>query len=228
MSIIDNYNRIKESVEKAALKCGRNPEHIKIIAVSKTFSPVIIQEAIDSGIKLFGENKIQEAKIKIPLLSGDFKVHMIGHLQSNKIHDAIMFFDVIHSIDKISTAEKLNSEALKMNKIQKILIQLKTSEEITKSGASADDILSIAELIISMKNLKLEGLMTIGPNTNDSQIIKQSFVETAKTLDIINTKLNLNLSELSMGMSGDYISAIEEGATIVRIGSAIFGNRSYL
>jgi len=227
MTIIDNYNKIKDAINETALKCGRIPDEIKIISVSKTFDALIIQEAIDSGIRIFGENKIQEAKEKFPMLKGDFELHMIGHLQSNKIRDALSLFEVIHSIDKVSTALKLNNEAEKTGKTQKILLQLKTTDEVTKNGADAAEIISITEKIIEMKNLKLEGLMSIGPNTSDKNLIQKSFIETAKTLDIINSRLNLNLKELSMGMSGDYTIAVKEGATIVRIGSAIFGNRDY-
>ena len=113
MTIIDNYNRIKDTINETALKCGRNPDHIKIISVSKTFNAEIIQEAINSGIKFFGENKVQEANDKFPQLTGDFELHMIGHLQSNKVRDAVNLFELIHSIDKISTALKLNIEAEK-------------------------------------------------------------------------------------------------------------------
>ncbi|HNX23872.1 MAG TPA: YggS family pyridoxal phosphate-dependent enzyme [Spirochaetota bacterium] len=227
MTIIDNYNKIKDTINETALKCGRNPDMIKIISVSKTFDMLTIQEAIDSGIRIFGENRIQEANEKFPQLKGNFELHMIGHLQSNKAREAVSLFEVIHSIDKVSTALKLDSEAEKKGKIQRVLIQLKTTDEVTKSGAGQSEIFSIAESISGMKNLKLEGLMSIGPNTADKNLIRKSFIETAETLDIINSRLNLSLKELSMGMSGDYTIAIEEGATIVRIGSAIFGNRDY-
>jgi len=178
MSIIDNYNRINDSVRETAIKCGRNPDNIKIIAVSKTFSVQIIQEAIDSGIILLGENKIQEAKNKVPLLTGNFKMHMIGHLQSNKTRDAVQLFDLIHSIDKLSTAEKLNNEAAKINKVQKILLQFKTTGEYSQSGATLDDLQTIAESVLKMKNLSIEGLMNIGPNIQDINKIRQSFADT--------------------------------------------------
>lgn len=227
MSLLDNYNKIQDTILETALKCGRNPDHIKIISVSKTFNVQLIQEAINSGIRIFGENKIQEADEKIPQLTGDFQFHMIGHLQSNKVRDAVNLFEVIHSIDKVSTAAKLNDEAEKKGKIQRILIQLKTTDEITKHGASSEDIKAVAESISTMKNLKLEGLMSIGPNTSDRIQIQKSFIETAKMFDTLNNILKLNLKELSMGMSGDYTIAIKEGATLVRIGSAIFGDRVY-
>ncbi len=228
MTIIDNYNRIRDLINETAVKCGRNPDSIKVLSVSKTFDAEMIQEAINSGIKYFGENKVQEANNKFKILAGDFELHMIGNLQSNKAREAIDIFDVIHSIDKIPTASKLNTEAEKKGKVQKILLQLKTTDEITKHGADSREIISIAEAVSDMKNLKLEGIMSIGPNTNDQIEIKKSFIETAKILDIINESLKLNLTELSMGMSGDFTIAIKEGATIVRIGSAIFGNRNYL
>lgn len=228
MKPIDNYNRIKDEIYKTAVNCGRNPDDIRIIAVTKTFSSEVIQEAVNSGIKIFGENRVQEADSKFPQITGDYKLHMIGHLQSNKVHDAVRLFDLIHSIDKVSTAERLNIEAENKGKIQKILLQLKTTDESTKSGADPDDIVSIAESVLSMKNLKLEGLMSIGPNTEDTRLIEKSFIQTAKYLDIINSRLNINLTELSMGMSGDFKTAVKEGSTLVRIGSAIFGDRDYI
>jgi len=228
MSINENYKRIAEDINSHALKLGRDPSQIKIIAVSKTFSHLDVQEAIDCGISLFGENKVQEAKAKIPLLKGNFKFHMIGHLQSNKSKDALLLFDLIHSIDKMQTAQKLNEEAKKIGKIQKILIQIKTSNEPTKSGVSPEESIQLAEGILSLKNLQLEGLMCIGPLTDDQSEIRKSFRETAKTLNRINTLLSLDLKELSMGMSGDYSIAIEEGSTMLRIGTAIFGTRSYM
>ncbi len=227
MSLLDNYNKIQESVVESALKCGRNPDEIRIISVSKTFSSHLVQEAINSGIRIFGENRIQEAEKKIAELTGNFEFHMIGHLQSNKTRDALRLFELIHSIDKVTTAEKLNNDAEKTGKIQRILIQLKTTDEETKYGLSSDEIISVAESISKLKNLKLEGIMSIGPNTTDNALIQKSFIETAKMFDTLNKALGLDLKELSMGMSGDYTIAIKEGATMLRIGSAIFGNRNY-
>ena len=225
MTAIDNYNRIKEKVNETAIKCGRKSDEIKIVAVSKTFNENIIQEAINSGINILGESKVQEASKKFGSMPGNFKLHMIGHLQSNKSYEAVKLFDMIHSVDKISTAAKLNSEAEKINKVQSILLQLKTSGEDTKHGSDPSEIISIAESILNMKNLQLEGIMSIGPNVLDKSIIRKSFTETSKALSKINSALNLNLKELSMGMSADYKIAIEEGATLIRIGTAIFGNR---
>ncbi len=225
MTIIDNFKRISEKVHETAINCGRNPHEIRIIAVSKTFGADIIQEAINSGINLFGENRVQEALTKFSSLTGNYELHMIGHLQSNKSRDAVRLFDMIQTIDKISTAEKLNEEADKCGKIQRVLLQLKTTDEVTKSGSTSEQLFDLAYLFSTLKNLKLEGLMSIGPNTDDKKLIEKSFIETSKTLDKLNSSLKTGMTELSMGMSGDYTIAIKEGATMIRIGSAIFGGR---
>ncbi|HOK92914.1 MAG TPA: YggS family pyridoxal phosphate-dependent enzyme [Spirochaetota bacterium] len=228
MTIAENYKIIKEKVAEAALKSNRDPQSIKILAVSKTFDASVVQEAIDSGITLFGENKVQEAKSKILQLAGNFEFHMIGHLQSNKARDAVKLFSLIHSVDKKSTAEKLDEEAGRIGKIQDILIQIKAFDEPSKSGINPEEALELAEHIVTLKNLRLKGVMNIGPLSEDLSDARKSFEMTRRTLEKINSRLSLSLSELSMGMSGDYPIAIEEGATIVRIGSAIFGNRSYI
>ena len=227
MTIIDNYRKIRDEIDKKAIETGRKPDDIRIISVSKTFSFHDVQEAIDSGIMLFGENKVQEAKEKISQLQGDFNFHMLGHLQTNKAKEAVKLFEMIHSIEKMETALKVDNEAFKINKIQRVLIQLKTSDEDTKSGIEPDEALKLAEYISHLKNLELEGVMSIGPLTDDIKLTRKSFRETAVTLVNINRSLSLSLKEISMGMSGDYLTAVEEGATILRIGTAIFGKRSY-
>ena len=226
MSIADRYKKITEEVFSTAARCGRNPDEITILAVSKTVGHSVVQEAIDSGISFFGENRIQEAKAKIPLLHGNFSFQMIGHLQSNKSSDAVKLFDLIHSIDKLSTAQALNKAAEKYGKIQKILIQIKTHAEDTKSGISPEDSLKLAENIISLNNLELQGVMTIGPITDDASVTRSAFRETAKLLVRLNSEFGLNMRHVSMGMSGDFGIAVEEGATILRIGSSIFGERN--
>lgn len=227
MNLNENYKSIIDSIHEKALKCSRDPHSIKVVAVSKTFSAETVQEAINSGINLFGENKIQEAKNKIPLLSGDFDFHMVGHLQSNKSKDAVKLFSLIHSIDSLTTAEKLDREARNIDKIQNILIQINSSDEDSKSGILPDQAVDLAGSIIELKNLNLQGIMTIGPLTDNIKDIIKSFSLTAKIMGRINRELGINLKEISMGMSDDYLTAVEEGSTILRIGSAIFGGRSY-
>lgn len=225
MNIADRYRKIKDDIYTAARNCGRNPDEISIMAVSKTLPHTVVQDAIDSGITLFGENRIQEAKTKIGLLHGSFSLHMIGHLQSNKSADAVKLFDMVHSIDKISTARALDAEAEKAGKIQKILIQIKTYDEDTKSGISPEKSPELAENILLLKNIELQGVMTIGPLTGDKAITRRAFRDTAAVLMELNRKFGLNMRQVSMGMSGDYTIAVEEGSTIVRIGSLIFGAR---
>jgi len=227
MTIISNYNSLCEDVRLIAENAGRNPDEIKIIAVSKTFSPEIVQEAIDSGISVIGENKVQEAKTKSQILNGEFSIHMIGHLQSNKAKEAVKIFDCIHSIDKVSTALKLNEAAAQINKKQKIFIQVNVSGEETKSGVSEKKLLNISRDIADLQNVEILGLMTMAPYTDDTDVIRQTFRRTSELLHEINSKLSLTLKELSMGMSSDYALAVEEGATMIRVGSLIFGQRNY-
>lgn len=221
----DRYKKIQDQVISAAIRSGRDPGEIRILAVSKTVPAPAIQTAIDSGLTLFGENRIQEAREKIKLLHGDFTMHMIGHLQSNKSSDAVKLFDLIHSIDKITTARAINREAEKTGKVQKILIQIKTVNEDTKSGISPEESLKLAENILSLGNLDLQGVMTIGPLTDDSRVTRRAFRDTSAVLSKINSEFGLNIRVISMGMSGDFGIAVEEGSTILRIGSSIFGTR---
>lgn len=225
MSVAENYMIISDRVAAAAERCGRDHRGIKIIAVSKTVPYAMMQHAIDSGIILFGESRIQEARTKLQQLRGSFTCHMIGHLQSNKAGEAVRLFDLIHSIDKLSTAQSVNNMALRENKIQKILIQIKTDEEDTKSGISPEESFHLAENILKMPGVELLGLMTIGPVTDDRNTTRAAFRETAGILGRLNSEFGLKMGELSMGMSGDFDIAVEEGATMLRIGSAIFGER---
>ena len=227
MSIRENYDSVHESAVKAAISSGRNPDEIRLIAVSKTYGADTVQDAIDSGILLFGENKVQEARDKIPLLHGNFDFHLIGHLQSNKAKDAVKLFSTIHSLDKISTAEKIDNEAGKINKTIDIFVQVNTSKEDSKSGVEVELTEELCAQIQLASNLKLTGLMTIGPAGGNIQDAVKSFVTLRNLKEKINSSLSINMTELSMGMSGDYIEAIKEGATIIRVGSAIFGNRDY-
>lgn len=225
MGVVENYNRVLKEIEERAVASGRNPGDIRIIAVSKTFGAATVQAAIDCGIRLFGENKVQEAKSKIPGLRGEFAFHMVGHLQSNKARDAVRLFDMIHSIDSVTTAEKVDQEAARIGKTQKVLLQVNTSGEESKSGVSPGSAVELAKAILGMKNLDLRGLMTMAPFTDDREVIRTTFRSAKKLLDDINRALKTGCAELSMGMSSDFRIAVEEGATMVRIGTAIFGGR---
>lgn len=226
MSVIDNYTAIEKEIAAIAAASGRDPGGIRIVAVSKTFDESVIQEAIDSGIRVFGENKVQEARRKIPGLRGDFTFHMVGHLQSNKAREAVQLFDLIHSIDKADTAAAVDREAGRIGKMQKVLVQVNTSGEESKSGIGLTSARELVARVTDLKNLDLLGFMTMAPFTDDEGVIRQSFRAARGLMEEINGSLGLALAELSMGMSSDYRIAVEEGATLVRIGTAIFGHRN--
>jgi PLP dependent protein len=227
MSIRENYAKISERVRASAITCGRDPSTIRIVAVSKTFPASDIHEAISQGITLFGENRVQEAKEKAGILTGTYELHLVGHLQSNKAKDAVRLFSLIHSIDRIETAEKVNREAAAIGKVQKILIQVNTSGESTKFGIDPDETESFYKTINNLQNLRPTGLMTIGPLTDNVEKVREAFSRLASLKDALNINAGADLHELSMGMSGDFEIAVQEGATLVRVGSAIFGKRSY-
>ncbi len=227
MAIIQKYNAIKNEIEETLRSIGRPEGSVKIVAITKTHPVEVIQEALRCGITIFGENKVQEAKTKFPHIAGTAEFHLVGHLQSNKAKDAVKMFDFIHSIDKIETAIKIDNEAEKINKIQKILVQVNSSQEERKSGIQPDDTVNFIKKIADLKHIAVLGLMTMGPLTNDENEIRRCFRLTRGLLDDINRTLGLHLNDLSMGMSSDYRIAVLEGATIVRVGTALFGERDY-
>ncbi|OGU77642.1 MAG: YggS family pyridoxal phosphate enzyme [Ignavibacteria bacterium RBG_16_34_14] len=226
--ITDNIKQVWEKVDKKCAGIRRNPKEIKLIAVSKNFSTEDIEAAFDGGIKDFGENKAQELISKYEVLGNKVTWHFIGHLQKNKVKFAVRSAEYIHSVDSVSLANEINKRAEQLNKIQKILLQVKTSEEETKSGIEReDDVFSIAESCNELKNIELIGLMTIAPFTDNEEEIRKSFRYLRKLKDEFNLRGFKNIKELSMGMTSDYEIAIEEGATMLRIGTAIFGHRDY-
>jgi len=214
---------------RGAMKADRSPDEVKLIAVTKTVGTEAIREAVDSGVRAFGENRVQEAKKKILSekikgLSEKLEWHLIGHLQKNKAKDAVQLFDLIHTVDSVELADELNRQAERINKIQRVLVQVKLSEEETKHGMSEAGIMNLFERIKEMKHLDLQGLMTIPPFFEDiSRVIP--FFRRLKALRDEAEKTGLALPELSMGMSHDFEAAIQEGATMVRVGTAIFGER---
>jgi hypothetical protein len=227
--LLDNIKEVFRKISSAAIRSGRSPFDIKLIAVTKTVDIERIKEAIDLGVRVFGENKVQEAKEKILKLkeqSPDCEVewHFIGHLQKNKAKTAVQLFELIHSLDSVALAEELNKHAGKAGKIQRVLIEVKLSEEETKSGVARKDLMDIIESISEMRNLKLEGLMTIPPFFENPEMVRPYFSELRELRDAAE-RAGYGLPELSMGMTNDFEIAILEGATMVRIGTGIFGER---
>ena len=222
-----NIKIVWDKISNACFKCGRNVSELRLIAVSKTQSSDLILEAIKLGLNNFGENKAQELKQKAEQINFDVIWHFIGHLQTNKVKYIINHAEFIHSVDSIKLAEEINSKAEKINKRQKILLEVKTSEEESKFGLqSEDDVFNLLEFCKSKANIEVVGLMTMAPFTDNEKIIRKSF----SSLRLLKEKINsfgYNLTELSMGMTNDFEIAIEEGSTMLRIGTAIFGERNY-
>lgn len=225
--IADNLKIIEECIGNAASKAGRNAQDIKLIAVSKTVDAERIKQAIEAGATILGENYIQEARNKIKEIGQGARWDFIGHLQSNKAKNAVDIFEMIHSIDRLSLAQEINRVAKKRGKKARILVQVNISGEETKSGINPQKVRTLIGEIASMSNLSLEGLMTMPPYFDDPEKARPYFTALRELRDTILKESigGINLQELSMGMSGDFEVAIEEGATMVRIGTAIFGER---
>ncbi len=225
--ISEKLKIVQEKISEKCKEANRDTSEIKLIAVSKNFGLDAIQAAYDEGIRDFGENKAQELDAKFASFENKIIWHFIGNLQRNKVRFVVNSAEYIHSVDSLLLASEINKYAGKINKIQKILLQVKTSNEETKSGIIGEsELRDIAFYCREFHNIELIGLMTIAPFTENRDLIKKSF----RTLYKLKNKLNaegLNLKELSMGMTSDFDLAIEEGATMLRIGSAIFGERDY-
>jgi hypothetical protein len=228
MTIADNLASIQERISKAALRAGRDPAAIRLVAVSKTVSAESIREAIAAGVTTLGENYVQEARNKIARIGKQVEWHFIGHLQSNKARSAVDLFSMIHSVDRLSLAEALNQEANKQGKILPVLIQVNISGEESKSGINPQETLQLLERIAGLQHLSVQGLMTMPPWFEDPEDARPHFNALRKLREELASKKihGVSLQELSMGMSGDFEVAIEEGATLVRVGTAIFGPRS--
>lgn len=223
----NNIKIVWDKINNTCSKCGRNVSELKLIGVSKTQPIELISEAFNIGIKNFGENKAQELKQKAEQINYNVVWHFIGHLQTNKVKYIINHAEFIHSVDSIKLAEEINSKAEKINKKQKILLEIKTSEEESKFGLqNEDEVFKILEFCKTKKNIEVVGLMTMAPFTDDEKQIRKSFSSLRLLKDKINS-IGYNLNELSMGMTNDFEIAIEEGATMLRIGTAIFGQRNY-
>jgi len=223
--IAENLKHLRERITAKCVEFKRNPQEIKLVAVSKFFGLDAINEANQLGIMDFGENRAQELRDKYELLGDKVTWHFIGTLQRNKVKYAVKAATYIHSVDSATLADEINVQAQKLNKVQKILLEVKTSSEESKSGLTTEsELLDLAKHCSSLQNVDLVGLMTMAAYTEDTEIIRKSFIELRNLRDKINQN-GFDLRELSMGMTNDYEIAIEEGATMLRIGSAIFGQR---
>ena len=224
--IAENIKHLNERIAAKCLEFKRNPEEIRLIAVSKFFGIDAINETRRLGIADFGENKAQELRDKYEILGDKVTWHFIGTLQRNKVKYAVRAASYIHSVDSQILADEVNKEARKLNKVQNILLEVNTSSEESKSGLTEkEEVINLVKHCSSLQNIKLIGLMTMAPFTDDTKIIRKSFADLRNLKDEIN-QIGFDLKELSMGMTNDFEIAIEEGATMLRIGSAIFGQRN--
>jgi pyridoxal phosphate enzyme (YggS family) len=225
----DQLRQVKNRIDTAAGGCGRDPETIRLVAVSKTVTAEQVKKAIEAGVTILGENYVQEAREKIQRLSFyPVSWHYIGHLQTNKAKYVVKLFDLIHSVDSLKLAQELDKQARKIDKIQPILIQVNVAEEISKSGVSVEHATKLIKDIGQLPNLAIKGLMTMPPYFNAPEKVRPYFKALRQLSDQIGSESipHVSMDELSMGMTGDFEVAIQEGATLVRIGTAIFGERN--
>ena len=227
--LAENLQQVNANIEKACAAVGRAPSEITLVAVSKTKPVSMLQEAYDAGARVFGENKVQEIMDKYDQLPSDIQWHMIGHLQRNKVKYIIDKVAMIHSVDSLRLAQTIEQEAAKKELVMPILLEVNVAEEDTKFGLKVEEVLPLLEQISSFSHIQVKGLMTIAPFVENPEENREVF-RTLKKLSVdINAKNinNVNMSVLSMGMTGDYQVAVQEGSTMVRVGTGIFGERNY-
>jgi len=226
-TVAANIARVRSTIADAALRSGRKASDVRLMAVTKTVDDDRIMEAIAAGVDMIGESYVQEAKRKIEKMGRRLEWHMIGYLQSNKAKYAVNLFDMIHSVDRMDLARELHRRAKAAERVMKILIEVNISGEETKSGVPHKDAMQFIRDVASFDSLSVQGLMTMPPWFDDPEDARPYFVALRELRDrAINENLNrIEMRELSMGMSGDYEVAVEEGATIVRVGRSIFGER---
>jgi len=227
-TIESRLKQVKDRITKTALACGRDPKAVRLVAVSKTVPADRVQAAITAGVADLGENYVQEAQKKIEALGRETVTwHFIGRLQSNKAKYVVKLFDLIHSVDSFKLATELDKRARAIGKVQKVLVQVNISGEATKSGIETGQAVRLVRQMAQLNNLIICGLMTMPPYFNAPEMVRPYFRALKDLQNLIRTEAirNVSMVELSMGMTGDFEAAIQEGATLVRIGTAIFGQR---
>jgi pyridoxal phosphate enzyme (YggS family) len=224
-NIPDNLAKVRQTISQAERAAGRPDGSVQLVAVTKTHPVDVIQKAIDAGQLMFGENRVQEARAKIPELSSRIQWHLIGHLQSNKIRPALPLFQLIHGVDSVELLADIDRLASELGLFPRILLQVNLAGEASKFGFSPAKLLEQVETIAGFKRANIEGLMTIPPLAPSPEHSRPYFVALRELRDRLAHESGFALPELSMGMSDDYQVAIAEGATMVRVGTAIFGER---
>jgi len=225
-SILDNLERVREQIAEAAAKAGRDVKDVELVAISKTHPAQKVREAVEAGQTLFGESRVQEARAKIPELSSNIRWHFVGHLQKNKVRQALPLFEMIHSVDSLTLAQDINRIAEEEGLYPRVLLEVNVGGEGSKFGFAPDKLCKQMEELLALPRLSILGLMTIPPVAEQAEASRKYFVELRELRDRLQSEFRVDLAQLSMGMTQDFSVAIEEGATLVRVGTAIFGERS--
>jgi PLP dependent protein len=225
-SIADNLERVRGQIAQAAAKAGRDVKDVELVAIAKTHPAEKVREAVEAGQTLFGESRVQEARAKIPELSSNIRWHFVGHLQKNKVRQALPLFEMIHSLDSLALAQDVNRIAEEEGLYPRVLLEVNVAGEGNKFGFAPDKLREQMEALLALPRLSIEGLMCIPPPTVESEDSRKFFVEVRGLRDSLENEFNIKLPQLSMGMTQDFPIGIQEGATLVRVGTAIFGERS--
>ncbi len=225
MDIADRLTEILDRITSAAQRAGRNPDEIQLVAVSKTHPPDAVQQAFEAGQRIFGESRVQELLAKAPVLSSAIRWHFIGHLQSNKIRKLLPLCELIHGVDNADLARDIDRIAAELGLFPRVLLEVNVSGEGTKFGFKPDELRQQIEELLALPRVQVEGLMAIPAPVENPEDVRPAFRLLRELREEISTATGTPLPVLSMGMSGDYEIAIEEGATLVRVGTAIFGHR---
>jgi pyridoxal phosphate enzyme (YggS family) len=225
VSVTENLERVCEQIAQAATKSGRAVEEIELVAITKTHPAERVREAIEAGQTLFGESRVQEARSKIPELPSNIRWHFVGHLQKNKVRHALPLFEMIHSVDSLALAEDINRIAQDDGFHPRILLEVNVAGEGSKFGFPPDTLREQMESLLELPRLSILGLMTIPPIAEEAETSRKYFAQLRELRDRLQNEFRVDLARLSMGMTGDFPIAIEEGATLVRVGTAIFGGR---
>lgn len=226
LSIAENLERVRKQIAHAAAKAGRAVDEIELVAITKTHPPEKVREAVEAGQTLFGESRVQEARVKIPELPSNLHWHFVGHLQKNKVRHALPLFEFFHSVDSLPLAQEIDRIATDEGTRPRVLLEINVAGEGSKFGFSPDELREQMDALLALQRLSILGLMSIPPLADKAEASRRYFVQLRELRDRLQTEFHVDLPQLSMGMTNDYSVAVEEGATLVRVGTAVFGERS--
>ena len=226
MSIAENLEQVREQIACAAAKSGRSPDDVELVAITKTHPAEKVREAIEARQTLFGESRVQEARAKIPELPSNIRWHFVGHLQKNKIRHALPIFELIHSVDSLGLAQDVDRIAQEEALHPRVLLEVNVAGEGSKFGFAPDNLHEQMEALLALPRLSILGLMAIPPLAKEAEASRKYFVRLRELRDLLQSEFHIDLAQLSTGMTQDFAIAVEEGATLVRVGTAIFGERT--